>query len=189
MTSQSQPPRADPTTPGRRQAAPWQAVSFALALAGIAVAGYLSAVHLGGATLVCGEGGGCHTVQASRYAQLGGLPVATLGLAMYLVVAALGLLRWRRPAWAPAATIAAFALVLAGALFAAWLTYLELAVIDAICRWCVASAAITLGLLAAEGVGVARLLEAPPVAIAPSAGAAATDQTAGPLRPRRAVGH
>jgi uncharacterized membrane protein len=34
-----------------------------------------------------------------------------------------------------------------GVLFSAWLTYLELAVIHAICIWCVTSAAIVLAIL------------------------------------------
>jgi uncharacterized membrane protein len=33
-----------------------------------------------------------------------------------------------------------------GVLFSAWLTYLELFVIHAICRWCVVSAAMTVSL-------------------------------------------
>jgi len=165
-----------------RGVAPWQVGSFVLTLAGVGVAGYLAGVHLAGVPLVCGEGGGCHAVQASEYAELGGVPVALFGLGMYLAVAILGLLRWRRPASLPAATIAGFGLALAGVLFAAWLTYLELAVIGAICRWCVASAAITLGLLATEGVGVARLLAAP------AAESGAGNQVGMPAAPRGAAG-
>jgi uncharacterized membrane protein len=46
----------------------------------------------------------------------------------------------------------------AGASVAAYLTYVELFVIDAICQWCVASAVLTAVALAAEGVGVWRWL-------------------------------
>jgi uncharacterized membrane protein len=144
----------------RPRRAAWRIVSFALALAGIGVAAYLTFASYDDASLVCGLGD-CHAVQASRYAKVAGVPVALLGLGMYGAVVALGLVRWRRPAAAEAATIAAFALALAGTLYAAYLTYLELAVIDAVCQWCVVSAGLTFGLLLAEGVGVARLLRDP----------------------------
>lgn len=173
-----------------RSAAPWRLASLALTLVGIAIAGYLTAVHVAGVPLVCGEGGGCDAVQTSRYARLGGVPVALFGLGMYLVVGALGLLRWRRPARASAATIVAFALALAGSIFAVWLTYLELAVIGAVCRWCVASAGVTVGLLAVEGIGVARLLAATATdGTTPTAGSDVMSQENGaPFRPRGAAG-
>ena len=53
----------------------------------------------------------------------------------------------------------AFTLVLAGAFYAAYLTYLEVAVIHAICEWCVTSALLTVGILLAEGIGIWRVSE------------------------------
>ena len=57
----------------------------AVALAGTAVAGYLTYVHYRPAALVCTGGGGCEAVQESSYAELAGIPVALLGFAAYLV--------------------------------------------------------------------------------------------------------
>ena len=127
------------------------AISLVLALAGTGVAAYLTSVHYDEKLLLCGVGD-CETVQQSKYAEIAGIPIALLGLGMYLAVVALCLLRWRRPDLQPAATMAAFALALTGTIFAAYLTYLEVWVIDAICQWCVASALLTLGILVAEGV-------------------------------------
>lgn len=93
-------------------------------------------------------------MQKSKYAELWGMPIAILGLGMYLAILALGLLRWRRPAFSGPSTLAAFTFALAGALYAAYLTYVELFVIDAICQWCVASALLTLVILVAESAGV-----------------------------------
>jgi uncharacterized membrane protein len=122
-----------------------------LALAGAAIAGYLTYVHYAGIQPFCAGGGGaCERVQTSRYAELGGVPVALLGLAGYLAIAgALALIP------ASAARPAVAFLALAGAGFSAYLTYLELFEIDAICQWCVASA-IVMGLLAV--LAVTRLL-------------------------------
>jgi uncharacterized membrane protein len=57
-----------------------RAAAALVALAGVAVAGYLTWVHYDEAALVCVAGGGCETVQHSSYAELGGIPVALLGL-------------------------------------------------------------------------------------------------------------
>lgn len=129
-----------------------------LALLGVAVATYLTVVHYDQGALVCGLGD-CHTVQNSRYAEIGGIPVALLGLGMYLSVIGLGVLRWLRPERVPLLTMTAFTLVLAGVFYAAYLTYLEVAVIHAICQWCVTSALLTVGILLAEGIGIWRVSE------------------------------
>jgi uncharacterized membrane protein len=53
-------------------------------------------------------------------------------------------------------------MLFAGFLFTAYLTYLELFVIDAICQWCVVSAVITTAMLILEGSLVKRLLAIDP---------------------------
>jgi uncharacterized membrane protein len=122
----------------------------ALAVAGIGIAGYLTYVHYGGLDPVCvGGGGACERVQASRWAELAGVPVAVLGLAAYGgILASLALPE--RPGRAAAAFLA-----LVGFGFSAWLTYVELFEIDAICQWCVASAVVMTALAV---VSVARAM-------------------------------
>jgi uncharacterized membrane protein len=111
-----------------------------LALAGAAVAGYLVYARYTGTQLACTTGG-CETVQHSKYAKAAGVPVAVLGLAAYLAVFATTL-----SARVEAAAIGA-AIVLAGLAFGVYLIVIQVAVIDAICQWCLASDAI-LALLA-----------------------------------------
>lgn len=132
-------------------------ISLGLALGGIAVSAYLTLVHYRDDLLVCAVGG-CHTVQKSPYAELEGVPVALLGLGMFVVMTVLFLVRRARPDLASAITLATFALALAGAVFAIYLTYLELFVIDAICQWCVLTAIIIWLLTITEG---ALLLASP----------------------------
>jgi uncharacterized membrane protein len=112
-------------------------VAIVIALAGVAVAGYLTWIHYGEIDPVCvGGGGGCERVQASEYSELAGIPVALLGLVAYAAIFALLLVpRMRGVLAAAGVALVAFA-------FSAYLTYLELFVIDAICQWCVASAVI-----------------------------------------------
>ena len=79
-------------------------------------------------------GGGCATVQHSRYAELAGIPVSLLGALGGLAL--FGSL-FLRPTWAPVVTLA---IAFAGALFSGYLTALEGFVINAWCAWCLTSA-------------------------------------------------
>ena len=104
-----------------------------VALAGVAVAGYLTWAHYSGGSVVCVSGGGCETVQESKYAEIAGVPVALLGLVAYTAI--LGLVVWDSP-WG---RLGAATLALVGLLFSAYLLVLQLFVIDAVCVWCVAN--------------------------------------------------
>jgi uncharacterized membrane protein len=73
-------------------------------------------------------------VQNSPYAKLGGIPIALLGLLMYLVLLGLGVVRGGRGHHTQNRTSANTSIALAGTLFSGYLTYLELFVIHAICQ-------------------------------------------------------
>jgi uncharacterized membrane protein len=126
------------------RAAGWRAgVLVVLAALGVAVSAYLTWVHYGGLPLLCGEGGGCETVQGSRFAMLGDVPVALLGLGLYVGLLILAGWWWRAGRVVPTLVpLALFGLALAGTLYSLYLTYLELFVIRAICPWCITSAAL-----------------------------------------------
>jgi uncharacterized membrane protein len=124
-----------------------------LTLIGLGVAGYLTYIHYEGIAPVCSTGG-CERVQASSYAEIGAVPVALLGLIGYV---AIGISLWIKGDVGRALT---FLLALIGFGFSAYLTYLELFVIDAICQWCVASAVLMTALLITSILRLLRL-EAP----------------------------
>jgi len=84
---------------------------------------------------------GCETVQTSRYAELAGVPVAALGLAGYLVLGATAAFR------ADVARAIGLASAAGGLVFAAYLLYVQAAVIGAFCQWCLASDVILLFLV------------------------------------------
>lgn len=115
-------------------------VMAVLALAGLGVASYLTSVHYAGAAPVCAVGHGCQTVQDSRYAEMGGIPVALIGLIGYVMILASLFVRGDN------GRLLRVALTGFGFAFSLYLTYLELFVIDAICQWCVGSAVIMTGL-------------------------------------------
>jgi uncharacterized membrane protein len=118
-------------------------VAALVALAGLFVAAYLTLYKLGViGTLSCSVGS-CETVQLSRWATLLGLPVAVWGLGYYALVFALTLAGVQeRFADSRGLSLALVLLTAWGLIFSAWLTYLELVVIHAICQWCVVSAVI-----------------------------------------------
>ncbi|HEX9282606.1 MAG TPA: vitamin K epoxide reductase family protein [Gemmatimonadales bacterium] len=114
-----------------------------LALVGLLIATYLWLYKIGVlGELRCGTGS-CEYVQTSRYADLLGIPVAFYGVAGYAALFVLGL-AGLQPAWAGdrRLTVLVSGLATAGFAFTLYLTYVELFVLHAICRWCVASAAI-----------------------------------------------
>jgi uncharacterized membrane protein len=125
------------------------------ALAGAAIAGYLSITRLVGEPAACGPSHGCETVAQSEYSVLlGFLPVASLGLGVSLVLVVLAATWWRRAE--RRALLAAYGLLLLGTLFVAYLTYLELFVLQAICPWCVAYAVTVVAALAIAGLALGR---------------------------------
>jgi uncharacterized membrane protein len=119
-----------------------------LAALGLADSLYLSILHLQDELPPCGGYSGCADVSNSMYAQIFGVPIAALGAGLYLALLGLGLFRMRARGqgflWV---TTAFFALTVSGAVFMAYLTAVELFVLQAICYWCVALAAITFLLL------------------------------------------
>jgi uncharacterized membrane protein len=126
-----------------------------VALAGTAIAGYLTYVHYQPDALICTASGGCETVQDSDYATLLGIPVALLGLCAYVVV--LVLVAWdSEPARLGAAMIA-----LSAVGFAVYLVSLQAFVIDAWCVWCLSNDLVIVPLLAI--LTVWRVLREPDV--------------------------
>jgi uncharacterized membrane protein len=122
-----------------------------VALVGLGIAAYLTYIHYAGLHPLCLASGGCEKVQSSHWSKLAGIPVATIGLVGYAAILALLFV----PGEAGLAGCALVALVGFG--FSAYLTYVELFRIHAVCQWCVASA-ILMTLLAV--LSVTRLLSA-----------------------------
>ena len=114
-----------------------------LALVGLLVATYLWLYKIGVlGELRCGTGS-CEYVQTSRYAALLGVPVALFGVVGYATLLSLGL-AGLQPAMASNRRVSVLlaALATVGFGFTLYLTAIELFVLHAICRWCVASAVI-----------------------------------------------
>lgn len=127
----------------------------ALSVAGMGVSAYLWSIRGAGAAECFGLGD-CVAVNASPYSELAGVPVAVLGVALYVVLFGVALAWLRAPLHSfSLLPLVIFGVAAAGFAFSAWLTYVELFIIEAVCPWCVASALI---ITAIFGLSLAELL-------------------------------
>jgi len=110
------------------------AILAVLDVTGLAIAGYLSVVELGGGVPVCGPLEGCEEVARSEYSRIGGIPVAVFGVGLSLVLLALALAWWRSNLYG--LLLAHYGLSLGGLVFEAYFLYLQVFVIGAVCVWC-----------------------------------------------------
>lgn len=136
---------ADGIAAGRGRTA---AVLGTVAAIGATIALYLTIVKLTGGVPTCGPLAGCETVQSSSYSTLFGIPISAFGLGYQLAMLALVLGWWR--SGDRRALLGAYLLGLTGVFVAAYLVYLQVAVIGAICTWCVAfDTTVVLGFIGA----------------------------------------
>ncbi|HBE90614.1 MAG TPA: vitamin K epoxide reductase [Candidatus Andersenbacteria bacterium] len=116
-----------------------------LAVIGLFLATFLAAEYLRGAWPPCSLTDGCQTVLGSKYAQIGPVPTASLGIIYYLLLVILGVayLQGKRLRWLHLS----LRLTVVGAMVSFYLVYLQLFVIKAICPYCMLSAALCFLLL------------------------------------------
>jgi uncharacterized membrane protein len=124
-----------------------QLVILACAVAGVAIAGYLTFVHYTNTTLACTRSGliNCDAVTHSSFSLVPGtaLPITLPGIAWFAVsgLAALVALGRSKPRWLAAGHAL---LGTAGVIGVLYLVYAELVVIHGICEWCTAVHALVL---------------------------------------------
>jgi uncharacterized membrane protein len=130
-----------------------------LGIIGIIDAGYLSLAKMSNTTVVCAPGlGDCGSVNNSAYSELYGIPVAYLGLLSYLAISVLVLMILNRQSELTWNNYLIFGITLVGLLFSGYLTYIELAILHAVCFYCVVSAVLMLGLFVLSLYKIFKLL-------------------------------
>ena len=105
---------------------------------GLFVSGYLSYLKIADTPSVCVKGGpfNCDLVLNSKYSELWGIPIAWLGLAIYLMLACILLIEDRHELLRLYGRLAAFGVALFAWLFSMWLVYVQFALLGALCPWC-----------------------------------------------------
>lgn len=114
-------------------------ILVALAILGLAVSIYMTVYKLTDNNNMCLGSGDCSTVNSSRYASVYGIPVAAIGVAGYLAILGILLLEQRNDFLRQNASMFLFGLALAGFLFTVYLIYVEIALIHALCPFCITS--------------------------------------------------
>jgi uncharacterized membrane protein len=145
---------------------PWQpagldALMLVLAIAGLAVAGYLTFVEAQAVAAVCGPVGDCNAVQTSSYSRLFGVaPVGLIGMVGYAAILVVWLWgRFGSGRLADYAPLALHGMTIFAVVFSLYLTFLEPFVIKAVCMWCLTSAVvITLIMLLSMPMAIASFI-------------------------------
>jgi uncharacterized membrane protein len=110
-------------------------------LVGLMDAAYLTIEKISNNKAMCLPGlGDCWTVSTSPYSQVFGIPVATFGFITYLIILYMLKNETNYPQWKDTILLATFGIALSGTIYSIYLTYLEIAVIKAVCPFCVISA-------------------------------------------------
>ena len=114
--------------------------SMVLSAVGLADSVYLTWIKLVDQEIMCAGVGGCDVVNTSKYSEISGIPIALIGAGAYLVILLLLVIEHRSNFLQENSALYVFGLSLVGTMYSGYLTYLEIAVINAICPYCVLSA-------------------------------------------------
>ena len=132
--------------------------STVLAILGLLVSIYMTVYKLTSNDSMCIGSGDCKTVNASRYSEVNGIPVAVIGVIGYLAILVVLYFEKRNPFFKQNGTLMIFGMALTGFIFTVWLIYVEIALLKALCPFCLTSqAAMTLIFI----IAVMRLIKQP----------------------------
>jgi uncharacterized membrane protein len=133
-------------------------VTIALAIIGLLVSIYMTIYKVTSNESMCIGSSGCSEVNASRYSEINGIPVAVLGVIGYATILALLFLDNRLSFFQEYGSMIFFGVSLMGFLFTLYLIYLEVALIKAYCPFCLTSQAVMIVIFI---ISVTRLVRQP----------------------------
>jgi uncharacterized membrane protein len=112
-----------------------------VALIGLADSIYLTVHHYTAVPVPCSIISGCETVLTSSFAEVGGIPLAAFGAAAYFIAFSFALLAayGNRMTWTLFGIQASVM-----AVYTLWLIYVQAAILNAFCQFCLLSAVTTL---------------------------------------------
>jgi uncharacterized membrane protein len=133
-------------------------ITIALSVIGLLVSIYMTIYKITNNESMCIGSSGCSEVNASRYSEINGIPVAVLGVIGYTAILALLFLEQRPGVFQQNGTMMFFGISLLGFLFTLYLIYLEIALIKAYCPFCLTSQAVMIVIFI---ISVIRLIRQP----------------------------
>jgi uncharacterized membrane protein len=135
--------------------------SVVLAVIGLIDSIYLVWVKFTDQYALCGPIGNCESVNTSQYSEIWGIPIALLGAGAYIVIIILLLLENRSELMGEYSPLIVFGISLIGVLYSIYLTYIEVAVLRAICPYCVISAVVLVLLLVLSTIRILQSFREP----------------------------
>jgi uncharacterized membrane protein len=114
-------------------------ISVILVVIGLLVSIYMTIYKITSNNAMCLGSGDCSTVNASRYAEVYGIPVATIGIAGYFAILMAHWYEARDKFFEKYSPMLIFGLALTGFLFTVYLIYVETALLHALCPFCLTS--------------------------------------------------
>jgi uncharacterized membrane protein len=114
-------------------------LAIALTIIGLLVSVYMTIYKVTSNDSMCIGSKDCSVVNASRYSEVNGIPVAVLGVVGYAAILAVLLFERRFDFLQQNGTLVFFGLSLTGFLFTLYLIFVEVALIKAYCPFCIAS--------------------------------------------------
>ncbi len=133
-------------------------LAIALTIIGLLVSIYMTIFKITSNESMCIGSKDCSVVNASRYSEVNGIPVAVIGMAGYTAILAVLWLERKPGFFQQNGTLIFFALSVTGFLFTVYLIFIEVALIKAYCPFCITSqVAMTLIFI----ISVIRLIKQP----------------------------
>ncbi|HEY5731959.1 MAG TPA: vitamin K epoxide reductase family protein [Anaerolineales bacterium] len=113
--------------------------TVALAILGLLVSIYMTVYKITANDNMCVGSKDCSIVNASRYSEVNGIPVALIGILGYAAIIGIHWLERRNDFFNSNGSMMLFGITLIGFFFTVWLVYVEIALIKAYCPFCIAS--------------------------------------------------
>lgn len=114
-------------------------ISIILVVIGLVVSIYMTIYKATSNDALCLGSGDCSTVNASRYSEVYGIPVASVGIAGYLAILLVHWYEKRDEFFEKNGPMLIFGMALTGFLFTLYLIYVEFAILKALCPFCLTS--------------------------------------------------
>ena len=114
-------------------------ITIGLAVLGLLVSIYMTIYKVTNNDSMCIGSKACGVVNASLYSEVNGIPVAVIGVIGYLSILLLFYLETRPGFFQANGDMLLFGVTLLGFLFTLWLVYVEIALLEAYCPFCVTS--------------------------------------------------
>jgi uncharacterized membrane protein len=114
-------------------------ISIVLVVIGFLVSIYMTIYKVSSNDAMCLGSGACSTVNASRYSEVYGIPVASVGIAGYFAILLVHWYERRDKFFEKNGPMLIFGMALTGFLFTVYLIYIEFAILNAFCPFCLVS--------------------------------------------------